>query len=153
MSSAKKLIDALKAEIKPAMNPFFASYIQLVEFFPLRSITNHEEHRAALVLIEKLITYIQAGDVNDEGLNVYLATLSDLVADYESGIYKTSKVSGHEMLAYLMELQGLTQKDLAKEVGGQSIVSKILAGKRELNIRQIKALAKRFKISPVVFFY
>lgn len=55
------------------------------------------------------------------------------------------------MLAYLMNLQGLTQKDLAKEVGGQPIVSKILKGERDLNIRQVKALAKRFKVSPEVF--
>ena len=50
-----------------------------------------------------------------------------------------------------MDLQGLTQSDLAKEVGGQPIVSKILKGERELNLRQIKALAKRFKVSPKVF--
>lgn len=50
-----------------------------------------------------------------------------------------------------MDLRELTQKDLAKEVDGQPIVSKILKGERDLNIRQIKALAKRFKVSPEVF--
>jgi len=55
------------------------------------------------------------------------------------------------MLAYLMDLQGLSQKDLAKELGGQPIVSKILNGERELNLRQIKALCKRFNLSPEVF--
>lgn len=61
------------------------------------------------------------------------------------------KISGSDMLAYLMELQGLTQIDLAKELGGQPIVSKILKGERELNIRQIKALSKRFKVVPEIF--
>ncbi len=60
-------------------------------------------------------------------------------------------VSGAEMLAYLMDLQGLIQSDLAKELGGQPIVSKILKGERELNLRQVKALAKRFNVSPQVF--
>ena len=65
--------------------------------------------------------------------------------------FKTSTTSGKEMLAYLMELKGLTQKDLAKEVGGQPVVSKILNGDRELNLRQIRALAARFNVSPKVF--
>lgn len=55
------------------------------------------------------------------------------------------------MLAYLMYLQGLNQSDLAKEVGDQPIVSKILKSERELNLCQTKALAKRFKVSPQVF--
>ena len=87
----------------------------------------------------------------DEGIRIYLKTLSDLISDYEALKFKSGAVSGKDMLAYLMDLQGLTQSDLAKEVGGQPIVSKILKGERELNLRQIKALAKRFKISPEVF--
>ncbi len=77
--------------------------------------------------------------------------MADLIGDYEKIQFKTAIVSGAEMLAYLMDLQGLTQADLSKELGGQSVVSKILKGERELNLRQIKALAKRFKVSPEVF--
>jgi antitoxin component HigA of HigAB toxin-antitoxin module len=33
----------------------------------------------------------------------------------------------------------------------ESVVSLILRGERELNVRQIRALAKRFKVSPQVF--
>lgn len=55
------------------------------------------------------------------------------------------------MLAYMMALQGLKQTDLSKELGGQPVVSKILKGERELNLRQVKALAKRFKVSPEIF--
>lgn len=78
-------------------------------------------------------------------------TLVELVGDYEREQFKTSTVSGAEMLAYMMELQGLTQADLSKELGGQPVVSKILKGERELNLRQVKALAKRFQVSPEVF--
>jgi len=49
-----------------------------------------------------------------------------------------------------MEEHGLRQSDLA-EVGSQGVVSEILNGKRELNVRQIRELAKRFHISPAVF--
>ena len=59
-------------------------------------------------------------------------------------------VSGAEILAYLMEEHGLRQGELP-EVGSQGVVSEILNGKRELNVRQIRALARRFAVSPAVF--
>lgn len=49
-----------------------------------------------------------------------------------------------------MEEHGLTQSDLP-EVGSQGMVSEILSGKRELIVRQIRALASRFHVSPAVF--
>ena len=50
----------------------------------------------------------------------------------------------------LMDGHNLTQSDLP-EVGSQGVISEIIRGKRELNVRQIRALAKRFKVSPSVF--
>jgi HTH-type transcriptional regulator/antitoxin HigA len=49
-----------------------------------------------------------------------------------------------------MEEHDLTQSDLP-EIGSQGVVSEILAGKRDLNVRQIAQLAERFGVSPVVF--
>lgn len=49
-----------------------------------------------------------------------------------------------------MEEHGPAQSDLP-EVGSQGVVSEVLSGKRELNVRQIRALAKRFHVSPAVF--
>jgi HTH-type transcriptional regulator/antitoxin HigA len=66
-------------------------------------------------------------------------------------MFAAPEVSGREMLAYLMELKGLIQTDVAKELGGQPHVSKILKGERELNLRQIRELAKKFKVEPALF--
>ena len=49
-----------------------------------------------------------------------------------------------------MEGHGLRQSDLP-EIGSQGVVSEILNGKRELNVRQIRELAKLFNVSPAVF--
>jgi len=54
------------------------------------------------------------------------------------------------MLRYLMDEHGLRQSDLS-EIGSQGVVSDVLHGKRQLNARQIRALAKRFGVSPAVF--
>lgn len=53
-------------------------------------------------------------------------------------------------LKFLMTQHGLKQADFP-EVGPQSVVSEILAGKRQLNLRQAKALANRFQIAIEVF--
>ncbi len=42
------------------------------------------------------------------------------------------------------------ESDLS-EIGIQGVVSEILSGKRQLNVRQIKILSNRFKVSPAVF--
>jgi HTH-type transcriptional regulator/antitoxin HigA len=49
-----------------------------------------------------------------------------------------------------MEQHGLRQADLP-EIGSQGVVSEILSGRRELNLRQIRALSERFGVSPATF--
>jgi HTH-type transcriptional regulator/antitoxin HigA len=44
----------------------------------------------------------------------------------------------------------LTQSHLS-EIGSHGVVSEILNRKRELNVRQIRALANRFHVSLAVF--
>ncbi len=151
MSTAKKLIDTIKEDVKGSQNKVDPTYLKLIEVFPLQTITSKSQHEMALKIVEKLITFINKEQPDDKGVEVYLKTLTKLVGDYERAQYKTGTVSGAEMLDYLMELQGLNQTDLSKELGGQSVVSKILKGERELNLRQVRALAKRFKVSPEVF--
>lgn len=53
-------------------------------------------------------------------------------------------------LKHFMEEHNLRQSDLP-EIGSQGVVSEILNGKRQLNVAQIKALSKRFKVSPAAF--
>jgi len=77
---------------------------------------------------------------------------ADVVRQYESLHYPDPKVSGVEMLRFLMGQHGLKQTDLIQELGSQSIVSAILSGSRELNKGHIAALSKRFKVCPAVLF-
>ncbi len=55
-----------------------------------------------------------------------------------------------QVLRFLMGQHGLKQADLP-EIGAQSVVSAILNGKRQLNLRQVSALSKRFGVSAEVF--
>ncbi|EXF95093.1 transcriptional regulator [Pseudomonas fluorescens HK44] len=56
----------------------------------------------------------------------------------------------HDALRYMMRETGLSQSDLPG-VGAQSVVSEILSGKRQLNLRQIRWLAERFGVSVETF--
>ena len=151
MNAAKKLIEALKEDVRGSRKKASPTYIKLVEVFPLQPVTSKKQHEMALNIIEKLIAYTNEVRTTDNGLEMYLKTLSELAGDHEKNQYKSSTVSGKDMLAYIMDLQGLNQSDLSKELGGQPVVSKILKGERELNLRQVKSLAKRFKVSPAIF--
>ncbi len=54
--------------------------------------------------------------------------------------------------ARMIERHGLRQRDLAPELGGESVVSEVLSGKRRLNMAHIEQLSRRFRVSPAVFF-
>lgn len=149
MSAAKKIIEILKEEIHP-IKPSL-SYLQLVELFPLQNLTSNEGYETGLKVMERLIDYVNLSPKKDDGINSYIQTLASLIEEYERRRFGPTKVSGGQMLAYLMELKNLKQTDLSKELGGQSVVSAILAGKRELNLKQIRALSKRLKVDPRVF--
>ena len=76
--------------------------------------------------------------------------LADHLCEYENRVHPWPDTSTPTtVLASLMEKHGLKQSDLP-EVGAQSVVSAVLAGKRALNLRQVKALAKRFSVPPEV---
>ena len=49
-----------------------------------------------------------------------------------------------------MDEHGLSQADLP-EVGSQGVVSEVLRGRRQINVRQVRALSERFGVSSAVF--
>jgi HTH-type transcriptional regulator/antitoxin HigA len=118
---------------------------------PLRAlltIRNEREYDRAVKRLNELLDEI--GTDEQHPLYGLLATLGTLLEAYEEQHHSIPASSGADMLHYFMDEHGLTQSDL-REVGSQGVVSEILSGKRELNVRQIRALAKRFHVSPAVF--
>jgi antitoxin component HigA of HigAB toxin-antitoxin module len=77
--------------------------------------------------------------------------LMDWVSEYERQFVQLDEAPPAEVLRHLIEANGLRQSDLAEEVGGQSVVSAILRGKRDINAGQAARLAKRFGVSAAVF--
>ena len=82
----------------------------------------------------------------------YAELLTLLVEAFEEEQYPIRAASPVEVLSELMIANNLKQKDLATELGSESVVSEVLNGKRELNKQNIARLSERFKVSPAVFF-
>lgn len=76
--------------------------------------------------------------------------VGDLIEDYEAAHHPLPDATGVQALRFLMEQHCLKQTDLP-EIGSQGVISEILAGKRDLNIRQVRLLSERFRVSTATF--
>ncbi|MEX1229622.1 MAG: helix-turn-helix domain-containing protein [Planctomycetaceae bacterium] len=115
---------------------------------PLLTIRNEREYNRAVERLNELLD--EVGTNERHLLYGLLDTLGTVIHAYEEEHHRLPECSGREMLQHFMAEHGLNQADLT-EIGSQGVVSEILNGKRELNVRQIRALAKRFHVSPAVF--
>ena len=115
---------------------------------PLFSIRDEHEYDCAVERLNHLLD--EVGTDEQHPLYTLLDTLGTLLHAYEEQHHPMPECRGVDVLRFLMDEHGLSQSDLP-EVGSQGVVSDILRGKRELNVRQIRALAKRFQVSPAVF--
>ena len=115
---------------------------------PLLAVRNEQEYDLAVERLNGLLDEI--GTDEQHPLYTLLDTLGTVLHAYEEKYHPMPECSSAAMLDFLMDEHGLTQSDLP-EVGSQGVVSEILHGKRELNVRQIRVLSKRFNVSPAVF--
>jgi len=126
-----------------------AAWRGLNKLVPLGQITGERDYKRRVRVMDELLERIGANE--SHRLMPLLDLVTKEVESYEAQDHALLDAPPAAVLAYLMEAHQLKQTDLAEELGGQSIVSAILNGKRELNTRQVKALATRFNVSPAVF--
>lgn len=114
--------------------------------FSVPHAENDYEHLVSL--LDGLID--EVGENESHPLSSLMETIGNLIETYENNNVTQTMSSPTETLRYLMSEHGLKQSDLS-EIGSQGVVSEIIKGKRNLNIRQIKELSARFGVSPLVF--
>ncbi|OLF56177.1 type II toxin-antitoxin system HigA family antitoxin [Pseudomonas chlororaphis] len=90
------------------------------------------------------------GEDEAHPLNSLVDIIGDWIEAYDLEHRPMPVASGVDVLRYMMREHGLTQSDLPG-VGAQSVVSEVLSGKRQLNLRQIRWLAERFGVSVETF--
>jgi HTH-type transcriptional regulator / antitoxin HigA len=109
---------------------------------------NEKDYNNLVNLLDSLID--EVGNNESHPLSSLMETIGSLIEAYESQNYPDIEGNPINTLKTLMEEHGLKQSDLP-EIGSQGVVSEIISGKRQLNVRQLKLLSERFKVSPVVF--
>ena len=115
---------------------------------PFLAIRTEREYDAAVERLNALVD--EVGDNSKDPRYRLIETLSVLIEAFDREHHSLPEASGIEVLRFLMDQHGLTQKDLP-EVGSQGVVSEVIRGRRRLNVRQIQALAARFGVDPGVF--
>ena len=112
---------------------------------PVRDRADYE------ALVAALDRVLDAGGAEEDNPLARLADyLGELLAEWEAADDMPPAAIGVEVLRHLLTERGLRQSDLP-EIGSQGVVSEILAGKRALNLRQIRALAARFGVPERMF--
>lgn len=112
------------------------------------TLRTEEEYNRAVKLLDYLIDKVSAKP--NATLDSLIDMLGTLIEAYEDKHVAEPMGDPISSLKHFMEERNLKQSDLT-EIGNRRVVAEILNGKRELNIAQIKALSKRFKVSPAVF--
>jgi len=109
---------------------------------------NQKEYNKLVNILDGLID--EVGENESHPLVSLMETLGSLVESYEAQNIPEIEGRPSIILKTLMEEHDLKQSDLP-EIGSQGVISEILSGKRQFNVRQIKLLSKRFRVSPAVF--
>jgi HTH-type transcriptional regulator / antitoxin HigA len=103
-------------------------------------LENDADYNEAMAAIDALIESTDPKDM------ARLRAQARLVKDYEQSRWPSSPPSVPDLLVYLMDQHGMSRKDLAPLLGGQSRVSEVLKGKKGLSIAMIQRLRERFDI-------
>jgi len=109
---------------------------------------NQKEYNRLVNILDSLID--EVGENESHPLASLMETLGSLIEAYEVQNIPEIEGSPSDALKTLMEEHDLKQSDLP-EIGSQGVISEIISGKRQFNVRQIKLPSKRFKVSPAVF--
>src|SRR5262245_29566955 len=100
------------------------SYLNRVGELPLISIKLPEQLDAAQAMIDRLLRQ----ELLDEGEELYLDALSDLVAAYEDAHVHIAPASDADMLRHLMDAKDVTQAELHRQTDiPKSTISEVLA--------------------------
>ncbi|MEM7536868.1 MAG: transcriptional regulator [Chloroflexota bacterium] len=103
--------------------------------------TNESEYNQLVVLLDDIIDVVR--DDERHPLVKIMDLIGVLIEDYEKAHYPEPDGHPLEALKYFMEEFEVTAQELP-ELGNHDVVTAILNGERDLNLRQIRALSTRF---------
>lgn len=114
----------------------------------LRPIRNEADFKRIHALADTLADTV--GDDEDHPLYSLFEIAMELIERWEDKHVEIPDASPREVLRHLLEANNLKQKDLG-DIASQTLVSDILAGRREISKRLAKSLAAYFHVDIGAF--
>jgi len=110
--------------------------------------TSDEEYDHLVELLDEITDLVR--DDEKHPLANLMDVLGVLIESYENEHVPAPTSDAISVLKHFIQEYGLKQEDLS-ELGSQTVISEILSGKRDLSVKQVKALSERFNVSASVF--
>jgi HTH-type transcriptional regulator/antitoxin HigA len=129
------------------MKKTLANPVKMIELGAPRLIRSDAELERYTETLFELTALAKPNSAETDAINL----LSLLVETYEAKRFPIDASSPIEVLRFLMEQNGLRQRDLIGDLGSESNVSLILKGKRNLTVQHIQRLSRRFGVPVSVF--
>lgn len=108
-----------------------------------------QQYEYALNRIEELLPIVTDETPANDKNAVELTIVSDVVETYEKEHYPIAKPTIGELISLSIEEKGMTQKELAKELGvSPSRVSDYVSGRAEPTLRIARAICLVLGIAP-----
>lgn len=107
-----------------------------------------KEYEQTLLLLNELID--EVGEDESHPLASLMETVGALIENYETQHIPEPTSDPIGTIQWLMEEHGLQPSDLT-EFGNETAAKEILAGKRDITLRQIHAISSRFHVPASVF--
>lgn len=105
-----------------------------------------EQYEFALVRLEELLPLVDENTLVNDKSAVELTMMSDIVITYEKEHYPIEKPTVAELIELSFEEKGMTQKQLAQEIGiSPSRVNDFIAGRLEPTLKNSTATMSDFK--------
>ncbi len=108
-----------------------------------------EQYEFALARVEELLSLVDDNTSANDKNAVELTVMSDIVIAYEKEHYPIAKPTVAELIELSLEEKGMSQKQLAGEIGiSPSRVSDYLSGRAEPTLKIARLLCRVLNISP-----
>lgn len=108
-----------------------------------------EQYEFALARVEELLPLVDDNTPSNDKNAVELTVMSDIVIIYEKEHYPIEKPTVAELIELSLEEKGMSQKQLAGEIGiSPSRVNDYISGRSEPTLKIARLLCRVLNISP-----
>lgn len=108
-----------------------------------------EQYEFALARIEELLPLVNDDTPANDRNAIELTMMSDVVIDYEKEHFPIGKPTVAELIEMSLEEEGMTQKQLAQQIGiSPSRINDYVTGRAEPTLKIARMLCRILKITP-----